>query len=525
MNETIQRYWGGAKERWARFGKNQKIAFVAILLVTAISVPMLIMYFSRTEYSLAFTDLQPNDAAAIKNYLDSSSIPYQLSDDGKNISVPRSQVAEVKVDVIQQGLNQNGAIGYESLKDSAFGTTDREFDVKQLSMLQGEVEKMLNTFDAVSHSNVMINLPKESVFLTDAEKEASTAAVILTLKPGYVLDQQKIDTMYQLVSHSVKNLPVSNVTISEANGDLLPFSKSDEATASATTAASVQFQIKKQFERDIQANVTKILSEVIGEEGKVVPIVVASLNFDKKTSEENLVTPVVDNEGIAISVQEIQENYSSDGSASGGVAGTGETDVPTYPSGTNSGKTTSEKVQKTINNEVNRIHNVIEKSPYYINDLSISVGIETPNGQQLTDDLRSNIQKLLKSVISASLANRENATPLTDAELTAKVTVFENNAVAATANAAKNGINWALVGGIGAAALVLAGFGGYAISRRRKNAAPVDEMEPAPTRVEYPTIDLDAETGEAQMRKQLEMLAKKKPDEFVNLLRTWLVDE
>ncbi|MEO3945107.1 flagellar basal-body MS-ring/collar protein FliF [Gorillibacterium sp. CAU 1737] len=525
MNETIRRYWDGAKERWLRFGKSQKIAFVSILLILLISVPMLIMYFSRTEYSLAFTDLQPNDAAAIKNYLDSSSIPYQLSDDGKNISVPRNKAATIKIDVVQQGLNQNGAIGYESLKDSAFGTTDREFDVKQLSMLQGEVEKMLNTFDAVARSNVMINLPKESVFLTDSEKEASTAAVILTLKPGYLLDQQKIDTMYQLVSHSVKNLPVGNVTISEANGDLLPFSKSDEATASATTAASVQFQIKKQFERDIQANVTKILSEVIGSEGKVVPIVVASLNFDKKTSEENLVTPVVDNEGIAISVQEIQESYSSDGSSASGAAGTGETDVPTYPSDTNSGKTTSEKVQKTINNEVNRIHNVIEKSPYYINDLSISVGIETPNGQPLSDDLRTNIQKLLKSVVSASLANRENASALTDDDLTAKVTVFENNSTATTATAASNGLNWYLIGGIGAAVLALAGLGGFLLARRRRNNALVEEFEPAPTRVEYPTIDLDAETGETQMRKQLEMLAKKKPDEFVNLLRTWLVDE
>lgn len=524
MNESIQRYWGSAKAGWARFGRNQKIAIVAILLVTVISVPLLVTYFSRTEYSLAFTDLQPNDAASIKNYLESSSIPYQLSPDGKSISVPRSKVAEVKVDVVQQGLNQNGAIGYESLKDSAFGTTDREFDVKQLSMLQGEVEKMLNTFDAVSHSNVMINLPKESVFLTDEDKEASTAAVILTLKPGYVLDQQKIDTMYQLVSHSVKNLPVSNVTISEANGDLLPYSKSDDAGATASTAAATQYQIRKQFERDIQSNVTRILSDVIGSQGKVVPLVFASLNFDKKTSEENMVTPVVDNEGIAISVQDIQENYSSDGSSSGGIAGTGQTDVPTYPSGTNSGgKTTSEKVQKTVNNEVNRIHNVIEKSPYYVNDLSISVGIETPDGKPLSANLRTSIQNLLKSVVSASLANRENAAPLTDTELAAKVNVIENNSVTSIAASGKKGVNWYLVGGIGAAALALAGFGGYAL-RRRKNAV-AEEVEPASGRVEYPTIDLDAETNEAQMRKQLEILAKKKPEEFVNLLRTWLVDE
>ncbi|MNW08930.1 hypothetical protein D3C71_2058110 [compost metagenome] len=47
----------------------------------------------------------------------------------------------------------------------------------------------------------------------------------------------------------------------------------------------------------------------------------------------------------------------------------------------------------------------------------------------------------------------------------------------------------------------------------------------APSKVEYPTLDLDNVTNDNQARKNLETLAKRKPDEFVNLLRTWLVDE
>ncbi|WP_338130626.1 LPXTG cell wall anchor domain-containing protein [Cohnella ginsengisoli] len=83
--------------------------------------------------------------------------------------------------------------------------------------------------------------------------------------------------------------------------------------------------------------------------------------------------------------------------------------------------------------------------------------------------------------------------------------------------------------GIGVAALALLGGAGYLVYRRRKNAreaeaAAAQELLDAP-RAELPTIDIESVTNESQVRKQLEGLAKRKPDEFVNLLRTWLVDE
>jgi flagellar M-ring protein FliF len=390
-------------------------------------------------------------------------------------------------------------------------------------MMQGELQKMLNSFEAVGRSKVMITLPERSVFLSDTNKEQSSAAVVLQIKPGYTLDQQKIDTMYQLVSKSVKNLPTDNITITEQNGELLPYSKSNGNTATATNAAAMQFQIKKQFEQDIQKNIMSLLGRVLGP-GKVVPVVVASMNFDQKVSHENLVTPVVDKEGIKISMQKIQKTYTSDGSAVGGVAGTGQTDVPNYPGNTGSGKSTSEENQETDNWEVNRINNDIQSSPFYINDLTISVGVEPPdpkNINSLTPSAETSIKDLLKQIVSASTANR--ATPFTSAELDARVSVFKHEFAGNGQTADTGKTNWLLYGGLGAAALLLAGAGGYFISRRRKNAEEI--VDPVPAKTEYPTIDLDAETSGAQVRKQLETLAKKKPEEFVNLLRTWLVDE
>lgn len=80
--------------------------------------------------------------------------------------------------------------------------------------------------------------------------------------------------------------------------------------------------------------------------------------------------------------------------------------------------------------------------------------------------------------------------------------------------------------GIGIAALALIAGGAYFfIRRRRQQEEMLEDDVPLPPATEFPSVNLESVTNESQVRKQLETLAKKKPDEFVNLLRTWLAEE
>lgn len=526
VNENAVQYWERVKQYWNKFTKAQKIYIVGTFVLTALALGIVTYQFSKTEYALAFTELQPNDAAAIKQYLDSAKIPYQISADGKSIEVPREKVANVKVDVVGQGLNKNGSVGYEAFRESKpFGMTENEFRIKQLDAVQGELQRLINTNTAISSSKVLITMPEKSVFVREKAEQA-TASVAVTVKSGYSLDQQKVDTMYQLVSKSVPNLPIENITISDQNGDPLLYSKAAGGTqVNAGNAATQQFQIKKQFEQDITKQVKEILGTVLGPK-KVIPMVVATLNFDKRTKTSQIAQPVVGEKGIEISKQTQSKTSNSDGSTQGGVVGTGGTDVPNYPGTSNNGaKVNSEENSETVNYEITRITENVEASPFFVNDLTISVGIDRDD--TVTQETKDAIQKVLESVVKASLAN--NGRVLTAEELGSRVTVFDHSFAADPTAAQANGVNWYLWGGIGALVAALAAGGGFMIaSRRRKKAEQaIEEAEEvqAPTKVEFPTIDLDNVTNENQARKQLELLAKKKPEEFVNLLRTWLVDE
>jgi flagellar M-ring protein FliF len=209
------------------------------------------------------------------------------------------------------------------------------------------------------------------------------------------------------------------------------------------------------------------------------------------------------------------------------VPGTGNTDVPTYQGGQNGGgQSESEENNRIVNFEVNRITNEIVSSPFIVKDLSISVGIEPPvkdDPNSLTQEMKDNIQKTLVSIVSATLADSGQA--FTEADIARKVTLFAQP-FAVTPGMEQAGINYWMWGGIGVAAMVLAGVGGFMIRRRRQRQLELVEEELSPpTKVELPTIDIENVSNESQVRKQLEGLAKRKPDEFVNLLRTWLVDE
>ena len=78
---------------------------------------------------------------------------------------------------------------------------------------------------------------------------------------------------------------------------------------------------------------------------KVNVSVFSTMNFDQKKSKEQLVSAPnqVDQKGLEISLQEASESYQNNGADTGGVPGTGTTDVPGYPGAASSGKSNSEK--------------------------------------------------------------------------------------------------------------------------------------------------------------------------------------
>ncbi|MEK4294636.1 flagellar basal-body MS-ring/collar protein FliF [Paenibacillus sp. FSL H8-0261] len=526
MNERFAQYREKVTLYWNRFSGKQKILFFSTLFIILIIIVVLTMQLSKTEYEVAFQDLDSTDSAGVMNYLDTAGVSYRLSQDGKSISVPSTEAARIKVDIGSQGIVQGGSIGYKVFNEnsSMIGTTDSEFNVKYNNALNGEVEQLMRRMQGIKDAKVLINLPKETVFASQADQEQASASVVLSFNPGFRPTQDNIDGYFNLVKTAVPNLPIDNITIANNEVELMPTAKGGQAGVSSQVEEN--FALQKKFEEEVKKDVKQFLSTLTGPD-KVDVLVFSKLNFDKENRKENLVTPV-DTEnmkGIEISSQIISNSYSGQGNTTGGVAGTGSQDVAGYPSQAGTDTSTSEESSETRNFEVNRITKDVIASPFTVKDLTINVAVEPPTGQNTLDAATSAaIQNILVNIVRASLA--DSGTTYTDADLTKKVSVYSQQFGGTAANTTPGGLATWMLWAIGAAALLVGAGGGYLIYRsRKKTVEEEDEDIPLQVPTEFPSINLESVTNDSQVRKQLESLAKKKPDEFVNLLRTWLADE
>ncbi len=479
--------------------------------------------------------MQPGDAAAIKTYLDANAIPYQLSADGATIGVPTEMVAEVRLNVESQGLNQNGSLGYGIFRNnmSGFGTTENEFNVLKVDAIAGEIQQMLNLINGVASSKVMITMPEQSVFIAEEDQTDASASVVVKVKPGYVIDQAKIDTMYHLVAKSVQGLTHDNISISDQDGNYLAYSKAGEKDNAAAGMIANNMQIQKQYETDIQKKIKQFLGTLLGQ-NSVAVTVTSSMNFEQKNTNEQLVTPVVNDQGIAVSEETINEANSTT-STEGGTTGTGQTEISNYNSPESSGNSESERSESRINREVNRIQNQIVASPYKLNDLSISVAFENsfdeskPKEKEKAENNEQIVEQYLRSIIESSLAQSD--LNLNSEQIDARVQVISTDALAGkvTIPEESNLTTYLLLGGL-ALALVA---GGILFAVRRRQARIAEEevkaaaaaAAAAAEQSQGKILDLEMATNENQIRRQLEALARRKPEEFVSILRSWILEE
>lgn len=537
MNETVRQYWERTIQYWNEFNRTQKIMFISVFIFIILTLVILISYFSKTEYSLAYTNLNINDAAIIREYLEDAGIPYRFSANGTAVGVPTKLVNDVKIEVASQNMLHGGSIGFGIFRDnmSSLGMTENQFDVLYTDARAGEIEQLIKSMAGINGAKVLLTMPKQSVFLSADGPEEATASVVVSFQPGFQsqVSQPFVDTLYSLVSKSVPNLPIENIKIADnlTNELLLPSTEGQLGMGHSSTTADSQFQIKKQYEVDIQRNVESFLGSIFGRD-RVIVNVVASLNFDQKSSHEVLFQPVKEQQqtGIERSVQEIQRLYTSEGADGSSVVGTTEGDTNSwYPGvGATGGSVSSEDIETIINYEVNEITSTIISSPFFVEDLTISVGIEPyipDDPESLTEETKDEVRMMLANIIGTSLAS--SGKPITSEEMNQKVSViahpFYGKQLIEPATSASTYLMYA----IAAFAVILAAAAGYYVAFVRRRKAQMAEEELIETQEEQmiPSLDTEFIQQENQLRTQLELLANRKPEEFVDLLRTWLVED
>lgn len=532
MKEALLKMKERLIEFWGTRTKKQKIAGISVAVLLLIIISVVTFLSTRTTLVPLYSNLTPSETGLIKENLDSKGIENAISSNGTTISVPQETVDTLKVQLAAEGIPDSGSIDYSFFSEQAgIGMTDNEFNVVKLDAMQSEIANLIKKIDGVQDASVMITQPEQGIFVSDTNGEAS-ASVVLTTKPGYKFEEGQIDALYRLVSKSVPNLPTDNIVI--MNQYFEYFDLKDEKNSIGTEFASQQ-EIKKEIERDIQRQVQNMLGTLMGRD-KVVVSVSTDLDFTQENREEQLVTPVNEEnmEGLAISAQRINEAYTGNAEGAGGVPAaedSADSLGSSYVAGTG-GNGDYEKIDETINYEVNRINKQIVESPYKVKDLGIQVMVEPPtpdDPNSLPQNSINDITQILSTIIRTTVAEDENGQALTDTEISQKIAVsvqpFNGKMALADVEEQASLPIWAyVVGGVLLLAIIVL-LVLYIRSRRKAEEDDEEKFIDEEVVFEVPDLPEEQDSEAIVKRKQLEKLAKEKPDDFAKLLRSWIAED
>lgn len=312
------------KERWGDLDRNKKVASVAVLCSL-----VLLVYFLGTlslrgkEFVPLITGLDPTEAADIVESLQEHNIPYRLDQEGTTILVAQEDVYETRLKIAGEGLLYGTGIGFELFDQTRLGATDFERRLNFQRALQEELRRTIAQIEEVEQARVHLVLPEPTVFIE--ETGDPSAAVFLRLHPMAMLEKEKIRSIVYLVAGSVENLKLEDVTVVDSQGVVLSdmLVPPDPALEEAEITLK-QMEIQRVFERELEKRIQRVLERVYGT-GKAVAMVTADLDFDAQES-----TAVIYGEGTFPRTETIiEEAYTGTGVAPGEVGV--DANIPGYP--------------------------------------------------------------------------------------------------------------------------------------------------------------------------------------------------
>ena len=254
-----------------------------IALAASVAVGVAIVMWSTTpNMALLFSGLSDKDTGLVIGALQKQSVRYQLGGTG-TVLVPSADLHNVRIQLASQGLPQGTASGFEMLdKPQGFGVSQFMETARFQRSLEVELSRSVMALANVQTARVHLAIPKQSAFLRNRRKPS--ASVLVNLYSGRTLEEEQVMAITHIVSSSVPDLKVSNVTVVDQNGHLLT-SKDNVRGISAS-----QLKYTQNLEKNYITRIEGILVPIVGA-GAISAQVTAVVDFTVSEQTQELFNP------------------------------------------------------------------------------------------------------------------------------------------------------------------------------------------------------------------------------------------
>lgn len=254
---------------------------------------------STPDLKLLYSDLSTTDSAAVAAKLEEARIRYDVSADGSKIMVAGPEVGRARMLLARDGLPNGGSMGYEIFdKQSGFGTTNFVQNINQVRALEGELSRTIGALEGIRTARVHLVLPQRELF--SRESRPASASVFIALRPGARVGREQIQAMQHLAASAVPELKPTNVSIIDADGNLLARGGEDQVGLLNMKAD----EMRRSYEMRMTHEVEDMIGRIVGY-GKVRATVTADMNFDRVSTSEEIYDP---EQQVVRSAQTIEES-------------------------------------------------------------------------------------------------------------------------------------------------------------------------------------------------------------------------
>jgi flagellar M-ring protein FliF len=480
-------------------------------------------WLGKVPYAPLFTGLEPREANQIVVKLKELNVRYQLAEQGATVMVPQNQVYELRMQMAGSGMLVGGGVGFEIFDQNRLGLTDFERQMNYLRALQEELRRTIVQLEAVEQARVHLVLPEPSVFIR--EERPASASVTLKLSPLARLEQEQVRAIIYLVASGVENLPPENVSVIDTRGNILSDGLKVALPGNITQERAAQQELKKEFERNLERRVQAMLERILGP-GRAVAMVTATLDFNsREVTRISYTSP-----GVLRSEQSLEEQSTSAAGAPVPVGFDPNVDIGGYPLAEDRAGATQSRTEVHRVYEVGQTQERVLYAPGKVTSLSTAVVLDG----ELTPEKETSI----RDIVAAAIGFQDNEERRDQIEVMSlafdKTHLAEAEAEMAALTAARareeqirQWVTWGLQGLGIILAFILLFMLLRQISRLSSGrmVAVASDVPLTPVSAYVPAPLSPEEAQKRGKQEQVRKLAREKPEEVAQLVKTWIAED
>lgn len=389
MGEFISKLIAQVREIFSKLDRTKKIIIGAVAGVVFISFMVLFSVSSGEPYQVLFTDLPSNDFGMVTKKLEEMGFKYEAKGT-TSVFVKPAERDIILTKLAQENMIPKGIPGWKLFDMSKWTETDRELDVKYMRALRDEIKKHIESLKNISKADVEISISEDSLY---SDKQTPyTAAVTVHLAPGYdKLSKKEIKGIVYLVSRAVGNrLKPENVTVTDDHGAIISdFDDDIDKAKTEYTILENRRKIQEKARVKLLKDIREGLERIYSPDRIQIVRLNMDFNWDKVSEEQEEYKPIEMvpqdptkpyntrkvQESLPISEKRTDEEFQGHGWNPEGPAGVEGNRPPGYKASDD--QFAKYKKNETIKNHaINKTLRKIERDPINVNRVSVSIAID-----------------------------------------------------------------------------------------------------------------------------------------------------